>query len=73
MLLLLGRIVFSITEFVGISSSATGLILSILMSFEMEMSFGRCISLGIGGRRNLKNTYVSKILVHISLFVVKKG
>ena len=43
------------------------------MSFEMEISFSKCISFGNGGRRNLKNTSVSKILVHIPLSVVKKG
>ena len=31
------------------------------------------MSLGIGGRMNLKNTLVSKILVHIPLSVVEKG
>ena len=31
------------------------------------------MSLGIGGGMNLKNTLVSKILVHIPLSVVEKG
>ena len=73
MLLLLGRIVFSTVKFVGISSSITSSILLVLMSFEMEISFSKHISLGIGGRRSLKNTSISKILVHIPLSVVKKG
>ena len=46
---------------------------SVFMSLNVEISFSKCISLGIIGKMNLKNTYVSKILVHIPLSVVEKG
>ena len=46
---------------------------SVFMSLNIEISFSKCISLGIGGRMNFKNTSVSKILVHIPLSVVEKG
>ena len=46
---------------------------SVFMSLNIEISFSKCMSLGIGGRMNLKNTSVAKILVHIPLSVVEKG
>ena len=65
-------IVSSTFGFVVISSlSVIGS--SVFMSLNIDISFSKCISLGIGGRMNLKNTFVSKILVHIPLSVMEKG
>ena len=75
--MLLGRVVsfafgLVVISFMEIPSLfAIGLL--VFMTLNIEISFSKCISLRIGGRMNLKFTYVSKILVHIPLFVMEKG
>ena len=56
---------------VSLISSVTGSTLSMLPSLKMEISFNKYMSLGIGGKMNLKKTSVSHILVLIPLSWIK--
>ena len=75
--MLLGRVISSAFGLVVILfvvvPSLSAIDSSVFMSLNIEISFSKCISLGIGGRMNLKFTYVFKILVHVPLSIMEKG